>query len=248
MTVLGVVSGSGGVGCSSFAAALGVRAAARLGPVVVVDGDPWTGGLQVTMAAEHLPGHRWAHLVEVDGEVGGERLLERLPEVAGCRVLSGGRSNADLDAVVPESVPAEAFDQVLAGLERACELVVVDWGRCPRPGWGACVLLLPVSARGLADAQAWLGRYGRDDLAGLVTRGSSGQRRVALSVAAALDLPLVGHLTGDRRVAAAARRGLPPAVGRGGSVRALADALIDSVLAETQAQEKVPAGSRRRSR
>ena len=65
MTILGVIGPSGGVGCSTVVAALGMRAAQAGVRVAVVDGDPLRGGLQVTMAAEHLPGHRWSHLVEV---------------------------------------------------------------------------------------------------------------------------------------------------------------------------------------
>ncbi len=236
MTILGVVSGAGGVGCSTLTAALGVRAAAGGWRVVVVDGDPLSGGLQVTLAAEHLPGHRWAHLVEVDGEVAGDRLLTRLPAVGGCSLLSGGRASADLEAVVPEPVPAEAFDAVIAALERESDLLVIDWGRTARPGWGATLLLVPITPRGLADTHVWLGRFGADGLAGIVTRGGKRDRRVAESVAAGFDLPLLGHLTPDRRVTAAERAGEPPAYRRGGSVRALADGLVASALAATPPQ------------
>lgn len=244
MTILGVIGPSGGVGCSTVVAALGIRAAQAGVRVAVVDGDPLRGGLQVTMAAEHLPGHRWSHLVEVDGEVGGERLLNRLPTVEGCAVLSGGRASSDLEAVVPEQVPDEAFEAVLAALDRACDLVVIDWGRVARLGWGASVLILPVTARGLADAQAWLGGNGHEGLAGVVTRGSGREQRIADDLARGLGLPLLGHLRDDRSVRVAERQGVPPGLRKRGGVARLADSLVASVLAVADSQAGDPVGSR----
>lgn len=232
MTILGVVGPSGGAGCSTLAAALGTRAAALGLAAAVVDADPWGGGVQVTMAAEHVPGHRWNDLIEVDGTVSGERLLERLPAAAGCHLLSSGRGTHALDRVVPEAVPAAAFDAVIDALERACDLVIVDWGGQWRSGLGASVLIVPISPRGLADAEVWTGRHGVDDLAGVVTRSRRGERRVADATAAQLGLPLLGELRDDRRVARAARAGQPPGLSARGPLGGLARTLVAAVLAE----------------
>ena len=233
MTTLGVVAASGGAGCSTLAGALGIRAGQSGAAAVVVDGDPLGGGIQVTMAAEHLPGHRWSDLTEVDGTVAGERLLEHLPQVDGCHMLSGGRAARALDRVVPEAVEDAAFDAVVDALERACGLVVLDWGHRWRAGFGASVLVVPASARGLADAEAWIGRYDGADLAGVVTRSRRSDYRVASALAQLLGMPLLGELTDDRRVVAAARAGEPPGLSKRGPVAALADALARSALAVT---------------
>lgn len=248
MTILGVVSGSGGAGCSTLAAALGVQAAALGGTAVVVDGDPVCGGLQVTTGVEHLPGHRWAELAEVDGVVDGSRLRERLPQADGCAVLSGGRVSSTLTALSPEPVPPTAFDAVLDGLERSCDLVVVDWGRQLRPGQGASLYLLPLTARGIADAQAWLAQFDAEQLAGVVTRSRRGRRQLAEAAAAGLGLPLLGEVVDDRRVAVAERRGGMPGAGRGPLARLarnIVGAVVQAEQARTGRADRVPRGRRR---
>ncbi len=231
MTVLGVASGSGGVGCSGLGGAIGVGAAAQDLRVVVVDGNPMRGGLQVSMAAEHVPGHRWEHLVEVDGAIDGTRLIERLPSVEGVAVLSAGRAGIALERVCPEPLPEGVLDEVLDALVRAVDLVVVDWNGLPRPGLGPCVLIVPADPRGLADAEVWLGRCGGEDLAGLLTRGRRTERRIAVAIAQGLGLPLLGEIRDDRQVLAAQRRGVAPATGPPGSGRRVAGGLGSAGLA-----------------
>ncbi|MBK6885696.1 MAG: hypothetical protein IPH03_04060 [Tetrasphaera sp.] len=143
MTILGIAGASGGLGVSTLTCAIGA-AAARLGLVVaLVDGQIRGGGLQVTAGVEHEAGHRWRDLLEVDGPVDGQRLLDRLPATGGCAVLSAGRHTEAPVGCLEEEVSDEAFGSVLAGLGSAADLVVVDWGRAD---WG----------------RAWWGRAGWD--------------------------------------------------------------------------------------
>lgn len=70
-------------------------------PVVLIDGQPGTGGLDVVLDLEHRAGARWAALRGAGGDVDGVRLLAALPERDGVRVLSHGRgAGARLDGDV----------------------------------------------------------------------------------------------------------------------------------------------------
>jgi septum formation inhibitor-activating ATPase MinD len=55
-TLLVVVGASGGVGASTLAAAIAVRAAAADASVALVDGCPWGGGLDVVLGADRRAG------------------------------------------------------------------------------------------------------------------------------------------------------------------------------------------------
>lgn len=234
MTILGVAGASGGVGTSTLSVALGVVAARRGLASCAVDGDFAGGGLAVTAGVEHLPGHRWGHLNEVEGRVDGARLLERLPAAGdGCPVLSAGRMSHVLDALVPERIPEPVVRDVLAGLDDACDLVVVDWGRsAPAPG-AVGLLVVGLSARGLADAEAWLGTHGSDNLAGIIARAPKVDDRLAVATGERLGLPLLGVLEDDRSVRAAERRGTAPGSVRRGPLRRLAERLV-TVAATTE--------------
>jgi len=142
--VVGVVGGSGGAGASTFAAALacGVR-----GPAVLVDLDPMSGGIDVLLGVETVPGARWPGL-----QLGGGRLdptvFERgLPQWGQVRVLAAPQAPVEPDAVI----------QVI---DAACELgpVVLDVGRGLEPGRAAalerCDLAILLAASSVAGISA----------------------------------------------------------------------------------------------
>ena len=90
------VGGScGGAGASTVATALALAAAPG---VLLVDADPWGGGLDLLLGAERADGLRWPDLTGLRGRVAGDALLAALPEVrrrarAGL-VAGGARSGA----------------------------------------------------------------------------------------------------------------------------------------------------------
>lgn len=108
-SVLGVVGGCGGAGASSTAARL-AGAAVRSGrDAVLVDADPWGGGLdELVEAPATSRGARWEDLGRL-GPDDGAALLDGLPEVDGVRLLtsrtdeapSPERVGAALDALAP---------------------------------------------------------------------------------------------------------------------------------------------------
>lgn len=114
-TVIGVVAGHGGAGASSFAARL--AAAARPdGPVVLVDGDPLGGGLDLLVEHGGAAGVGWSDL-EGLGSQDGTALREGLPVVDEVALLVAG------DGPGPQ---ASALSRALTALAPGGGTVVVD--------------------------------------------------------------------------------------------------------------------------
>lgn len=81
--VLGITSGCGGAGATTSAIWI-AQAAAGLGVrVLLVDGDPWGGGLELALAAEETPGLRWPDLADASGSIDPGQLAESLPVAGG---------------------------------------------------------------------------------------------------------------------------------------------------------------------
>ena len=143
--VVGVLGGSGGVGASTFAAALATSA----GRSVLVDTDPVGGGIDVLLGIEAVPGARWSGLQVDGGRLDPHLLDEGLPRWRDVRVLAADVAPA-----------AQAVRQVVSA---AAELgvVVVDLPREPGPLRSAaleccrlCVVLACTRIPGLAAARA----------------------------------------------------------------------------------------------
>lgn len=117
-----VSSGSGGAGASTIALALAQLAVKRGVKTVVIDGDPFGGGLDLLAGAEDDSGIRWSALVDAEGRVPAHALEAGLVQVAGISLLSFGRD----DWATPEVAVAES---VLATALRVFDLVIVDCGR-----------------------------------------------------------------------------------------------------------------------
>ncbi|MFM6850796.1 MAG: hypothetical protein ACKOVB_17015 [Terrabacter sp.] len=147
-TVIAFVPASGGLGSSTLAAAVAVRAAAASRSSVLVDLDPWGGPKDVLLGLEQEPGWRWPELAEVAGIVDGQGLADELPMACGVAVLTspgaavaspGGPSCYEgLDAGVDKRVDGrvdrwlDTVPDVVAGLADAHEVTVLDLPRDDR--------------------------------------------------------------------------------------------------------------------
>lgn len=228
-TVIGVLGLSGGTGSSCLATALAVRAARAGRGILLVDGHPYAGGLDLLVGDDLGPGLHWPDLVTARGDLDGAALWARLPRLGSCAVLSWDRLPPPQD-VLPSGAPVW---QVLAA---HADLTVVDLpsleARC-WPEWVmGCtdvVLLVGGGVGGVASAMV-----GCDRLAdtprpphtmGAVVRGS-GQVPVE-AISRALAVPVVGVLPDDSGVDRALTRGEP--VGAQGSP--LTD-LVDLLLVD----------------
>ena len=232
--VMGVIGASGGLGVSTLAVALAVRAGPRVGATVAIDGAPDGGALDVTACLEHLPGLRWPDLAAAQGALDGAALLRALPSEATTRVLSGGYPGLSDDVV----------GAAVAALARVCGVAVVDLGcslwlanRCTE-----LVVVVGTSSRHLADAMTLaevVHELGRPAV--LVVRTGRGDPVGPEEVAVHLDLPLVGTLRDDSRIAADADRGRTPGSRSSGVLSALADSLLGAGAPDAWSEHPVGA-------
>ena len=233
--VLAVVGASGGSGASTLAAACAVRAADRGWTVALVDGGPGGPGADVVLGIEHLPGVRWADLVECRGEVDGPGLLSRLPRADALAVVAHDRE-------APSTAGADAVRGVLAGLVSALDLVVVD---VPR-GWafgrgalesplqsladlGSCTAVVVAGCgvlelAALAATAPQVARVVADTH--LVLRGHRIGSALVADAESALELPVSGVLEDDPSVGRDVVRGIPPGRSRG-PLATVAASLVD---------------------
>lgn len=217
--VMGVIGASGGLGASTLAVALAVRAGRQVGATVAIDGALDGGALDVTACLEHLSGVRWPDLAAAQGGLDGAALLRVLPAEGTTRILAGTHRGLG-DNVVRAA---------LAGLARVCGVVVVDLGRSL---WLAdrcseLVLVAGTSARQLADATAVADAIHELGCpTGLVVRTGRGDPVSPEEVALHLDLPLAGMLRDDPRVVTDADRARMPGSRSSGGLAALAAALL----------------------
>ncbi|WP_380171067.1 septum site-determining protein Ssd [Kineococcus sp. DHX-1] len=224
--VLGVVGGTGGAGASVLAAGLGRALAEVLGGCLLLDADPRSGGLDLLVGGDALPGLRWGDLAGVQGRLGPHVLRSAVHLGAGLHVLPADRRGGG-------GPDADAVWTVLDAARRAFAATVVD---LPRGGLsdlgpvlGACDELLvvtPGTTRGAAAACAVL-----DELR---QAGTTGARLVVRDVGAGLDAedvadaagaPLAGTVRPDRDLDVALERGEGVPGGRRSSLRVLASAL-----------------------
>jgi secretion/DNA translocation related CpaE-like protein len=205
-----LVSGScGGAGASTVAAGVALAAAPR---AVLVDADPWGGGLDLLLGAERLDGLRWPELAGVRGRIAGDALLAALPETAGVHVLAAGRTGAG-------EIPPGALEAVTEAAAAEGCTVVLD---LPRPAGTAvdgavpradlALLVVPGRLRAAGAARLLVEAEGSPwSRALLVVRTLPGGLRPP-DVADVVGRPVLGVLAPDRSAVPRAERGEPPSV------------------------------------
>ena len=206
-----VVGGSGGVGASTCAAGLAwvsSRAGAR---TMLVDADPYGGGLDLLVGAERVDGWRWPRLATARGHLGD--LSGQLPQVDRVDILSMARGESGVSA--PD---AEQMTAVLLSALRSHRLTVVDIPRGLGPAPRAAVrrsdrvlLLVHADIRGIAASRELLRELepACRELVLVVRLGRSASLD-AETVATGLGLPLVGTIAEEPGLVVAAECGDPP--------------------------------------
>lgn len=229
--VVAVLGARGGGGASVFAVAL----AQSVPSALLVDADPWSGGIDLVAGSEDLAGLRWPDLALQGGRVGYPALRDALPRRDGVSVLSTGRSGADIEAgplgavidagcrggvTVVCDVPRRASEAAETALD-AADLVV---------------LVTPADVRSCTAAVAvrpWV--LSCNPNVGVVVRGPAPGGLRAAEVARIVDLPLLAAMR--------PQGGLSEVLERGGlrvrprSPLGLAARRVLSVLAGHPAQE-----------
>jgi secretion/DNA translocation related CpaE-like protein len=206
--VVSVIGGCGGAGASSLAIGLAVTAAGRGLRPVLIDADPFGGGLDLTLGAETLSGLRWPELPWAVGRLPVGVIGGALPEIGGLRVLACTRSEVT-------SLSADGLAAAVDAASREADLVVVD---LPRRVDQAEVAVLERSRRVLIVVPATVRAAAAGSLVAaavephvvdvrVVVRGPATSGCDPESVADALLLPLEGELPPDPGLAAALEAG-----------------------------------------
>jgi secretion/DNA translocation related CpaE-like protein len=206
-----LTGGCGGAGASTFAAALGATAARAGLRVLLVDGDPLGGGIDLALGSERAEGARWPDLVGTAGRVSAPSLLQALPAHGSLSVLSWDRN----DLI---TLPGSVMAGVLAAGRRGSDLVVVDLPRRVDASTREALLaadvsylLVPAEVRAVAAAA----RVSREIATvarrvDLVVRGPGPAGLHGHLVAETLELPLAVEMRPDRGVVADIDLGLGP--------------------------------------
>lgn len=213
---IAVVGGSGGAGASTLATALALTAGQSGRRTLLVDADPFGGGIDLLVGCEDVTGLRWAEVAMTHGRVTAAAFRAALPTLGDLAILSFDRSRAMV--VDPTTLRA----MISAG-QRGAEVVVVDVprqlddaaaeaARCA----DVLVLVATTDIRGVAGAQLLLPSI-RDLCANirLVVRRLPGTTVSASAVADTLGLPLVAELPSRVSVTRAVNDGLGPPSRRG---------------------------------
>lgn len=225
--ILGVTGGCGGAGATTAAIWI-AQAAAGLGArVLLVDGDPWGGGLELALAAEEDPGLRWPDLSEARGSIDPAQLADSLPVAGGFSFLSWPASREQ-----PAPVAAATTAGVLDAARRGYELVVVDIGRGAEPihtfAWDCdrITMVVPAQLKAAVAAVRLLQEFPPVE-ASLLVRGKHGAALDGALIAEAIGLPVRGRVPELRGVAAAMESGRLLELGKRRSVRHFAASVLD---------------------
>ncbi|HEU4666127.1 MAG TPA: septum site-determining protein Ssd [Arthrobacter sp.] len=225
--ILGVTGGCGGAGATTAAIWI-AQAAAGLGArVLLVDGDPWGGGLELALAAEEDPGLRWPDLSEARGSIDPVQLADSLPVAGGFSFLSWPASREQ-----PVPVAAATTAGVLDAARRGYELVVVDIGRGAEPihafAWDCdrLTMVVPAQLKAAVAAVRLLQELPPVE-ASLLVRGKHGAALDTALIAEAIGLPVQGRVPELRGVPAAMESGRLLELGKRRSVRQFAASVLD---------------------
>ncbi len=113
--MIAVIPGRGGGGASVFAAALTQCAREAL----LIDLDPYSGGIDLLLGTESVPGLRWPDITAQGGRLGWSAVRSALPSWGTITVLSSARSFHDVD---PRLVAAIAEAGRRGGSTVVCDL------------------------------------------------------------------------------------------------------------------------------
>lgn len=201
--VLAVMGGRGGAGASLFATALAQSARDAL----LVDADPWSGGIDLVAGSEDKPGLRWPDLALQHGRLDFAALRQALPRIGGLSVLSSVRGGNDVE---PGPLAAVVDAGRRGGATVVCDLprrltraveFAVDTA-------DLVVLVTTADIRGCAATTAVAAALSAiNPNVGLVVRGPSPAGLRPADVARTVELPLLAAMRAQPPLAAMLERG-----------------------------------------
>lgn len=195
--VVAVIGGRGGAGASLFATALAQVATDPL----LVDLDPWGGGIDLLVGCETKPGVRWPDLALQGGRLNWSSVREALPRHRGICMLSGTRREYELDAGAVDAV-VEAGRR--GGATVVCDLPrrLTDAAQTALETADLVVVVSPCDVRACAATAAIAAvLVGINPNVGLVVRGPSPGGLRAEEVAEIAAVPLLASMRPYPRLA-----------------------------------------------
>jgi secretion/DNA translocation related CpaE-like protein len=201
--VVAVVGGRGGAGASIFSAALAMSASDPL----LVDVDPWGGGIDLLLGIELQPGLRWPDIAVESGRLTPAAVRDALPRHRHIGVLSGTRRAADIGtgallaivdagrrggATVVCDLPRRLTDAAEIALDTADLVVTV--GVCDVRSCASLAAMTPTLRAANPNV-------------GLVVRGPSPGGLRAGDVSRAAGLPLLATMRAEPHLAQRLERG-----------------------------------------
>ncbi|RZQ61603.1 septum site-determining protein Ssd [Amycolatopsis suaedae] len=203
--IVAVIGGRGGAGASVFAAGLTLRAAREGAEAMLVDCDPFSGGMDVLLGGGRTASARWDSL-----RWGGNVTVAQLRDTLPGRPCGTGR----LSFVTGDHPSAEAVAAVVDVGRRAGRLVVCDLAREPGCGGPALdradliVLLVPAELRAAAAAKRLLDRITvHRDRVRMIIRGPAPDEMGHDDVMAMVGVPMLTELRTDRGLLRPMHRG-----------------------------------------
>ncbi|CAM2883080.1 hypothetical protein BST27_24115 [Mycobacterium intermedium] len=196
-SVAAVIGGCGGAGASVLAVATAQAAAEAL----LVDLDPWGGGLDLLLGGEEAPGVRWPDLSLQGGRLTWSAVRDALPRQHGISWLSGTRQGRELEAGPVEAV-LDAGRR--GGVTVVCDLArrLTDATLTALDCADLVVLVTPCSVRGCAATTAIAPVLAAvNPNLGLVVRGPSPGGLRAAEVADIAGVPLLASMRFQPRLA-----------------------------------------------
>ncbi|MGB9305584.1 MAG: septum site-determining protein Ssd [Mycobacterium sp.] len=194
--MVAVIGGCGGAGASSFAVAVAQAA----GDTLLLDLDPWGGGIDLLVGGETVPGLRWPDLALQGGRLSWSAVRDALPRHRGVSLLSGTRRGYELDAgpvgavvdagrrggvTVVCDLPRRLTEATETALDTADLVVLVS--PCDVRACAASATVAPVLA-------------GLNPNLGLVVRGPSPGGLRAGEVADIVGMPLLASMKAQPRL------------------------------------------------
>jgi secretion/DNA translocation related CpaE-like protein len=227
-TLVAVLGGRGGAGATVLACGLAVTAA-RIGRrALLVDGDPFAGGLDLVFGWEGVGGLRWSGLADTVGALCVPALAEALPGEGTLAVLSSDRHDGP-------SVPLDAMQAALEAGRRGWDLTVIDLPRrfddatmAALSAVDHAVLVVPAEFRACAAAARIATEALRHTSSmSVVIRKMGPAGPSPREISRALGLPVAGSVRTELAIARGLEQAQPPAAGGQGPLASLCTRMVN---------------------
>jgi secretion/DNA translocation related CpaE-like protein len=177
------------------------------GDALLLDVDPWSGGLDLLIGGEDQPGLRWPDVAVEGGRLNFAAVREASPAVGGVTVLSGTRSDHEIET--------STLSAVVDAARRADATVICDLPRRLTPAAEAAldaadlvVVVAPCEARACAATASMAPTLAAmNPNVGLVVRGPSPGGLRSREVSRIASLPLLAAMRPQPRLAQNVERG-----------------------------------------